>query len=414
MRIAIVGAGIAGLLTAYRLDRHHDISLFEAESWIGGHTHTIDVQDPTGSLAIDTGFIVFNDWTYPNFIALLEELGVAALPTSMSFSVHCEASGLEYNGTNLDSLFTQRRNLFSPRFLNMVREILRFNREAPRLLQAPDDHISLGAYLDAHRYGQAFRHDYLIPMGAAIWSAPPAQTAAMPARYFIEFFANHGMLSVDRRPQWRVVQGGSRAYVEVLTQRLSGRVHAATPILSVTRVDDGVRLGFQDGRPPEHFDAVVMACHSDQALRLLTDPSESERSILGAIGYQENDVVLHTDTRLLPKRKRAWAAWNYRRLGRTADAPVSVTYSMNILQRLSTATQYCVTLNESEHIDPTKIIGRWRYSHPRYTPDAVAAQSHIDVINGQRNTWFCGAYWGWGFHEDGVVSALRVVNALRA
>jgi uncharacterized protein len=414
MRIAVVGAGISGLVAAFRLQHAHEVSVFEAEPWIGGHTHTVNVEDPLGPLAIDTGFIVFNDWTYPNFIALLENLKVEALPTRMSFSVRCENSGLEYNGTNLNSLFAQRRNLLSPRFWNMMREILRFNRESTALLDQEDVDISLGDYLDRQGYGQAFREDYLLPMGAAIWSAPPAQTAAMPARYFVEFFSNHGMLSIDARPQWRVVRGGSAAYVEALLKRFRGTVRASTPVERIERDDQGVTLRLQGDASPLHFDAVVLACHSDQALALLAQPSDAENEILGAIRYQPNDVVLHTDSALLPKRKLAWAAWNYRRSGRSASDPVSVTYSMNILQNLTAARQYCVTLNDTASIDASQIIGRYQYSHPCYSPAAVAAQRRIHEINGVNRSWFCGAYWGWGFHEDGVVSALRVVRGLEA
>jgi predicted NAD/FAD-binding protein len=411
MRIAIIGSGIAGLTVAHQLDGRHDLTIFEAETWAGGHTHTIDVPAPGGPLAVDTGFIVFNDWTYPNFIALLEELGVASQPTSMSFSVHREDTGLEYNGTSINALFAQRRNLLRPRFLLMVRDILRFNREAPALLAGSDDDLTLGEYLEQNRYGDAFREDYLLPMGSAIWSAPPARTAGMPARHFVEFFHNHGMLSIDRRPQWRVVQGGSSRYVEALLRRFTGQVRLDCPVEHISRRPECVHLRTRAGQE-ESFDAVVLACHSDQALGLLADPTPAEREVLGAIPYQSNEVVLHTDASLLPRRRRAWAAWNYRRTGSDPSAPVSVTYNMNILQGLGGDTQYLVTLNDTRRIAEDRIIARLSYQHPCYDRAAMAAQWRWEEINGVCRTWYCGAWWGWGFHEDGVVSGIRVARAL--
>jgi uncharacterized protein len=411
VRIAIVGTGIAGLTVAHQLHQQHELVLFEAEDRVGGHTHTVTVQGPEGSRSIDTGFIVFNDWTYPNFIAMLDELGVPSQPTSMSFSVRREDSGLEYNGTSLNSLFAQRRNLLSPRFLNMVREILRFNRESLRLLESGEHGGSLGDYLDRNGYGRAFREDYLIPMGSAIWSAPPDSTASMPARYFVEFFRNHGMLSVDRRPQWRVVQGGSSRYVDALLERMDVETRISCAVHRVERLQGAVMVTSPAGR--ERFDAVVIACHSDQALRLLSDPTPAEQSVLGAVRYQSNEVVLHTDERLLPKRRLAWAAWNYRCIGRGASEPVTVTYNMNILQGIADRTQYLVTLNETDHIDPERILARFSYDHPCFDPAAVSAQARWDEVNGHHRTWYCGAWWGWGFHEDGVVSGLRVARALR-
>ncbi|HAZ60543.1 MAG TPA: FAD-dependent oxidoreductase [Gammaproteobacteria bacterium] len=411
MRIAIVGTGVAGLTVAHRLHRQHDITLFEAEPRPGGHVHTVSVDGPEGGRSVDTGFIVFNDWTYPNFCALLEELGVPSQTTSMSFSVRREDTGLEYNGTSLNALFAQRRNLVSPRFLSMVRGILRFNREGPRLLASDDDGTTLGDYLDSNRYGTAFREDYLLPMGSAIWSAPPARTAEMPARYFVEFFHNHGMLSVGRRPQWRVVEGGSARYVEALLRQFTGQLRLGCKVLRVSRLPNGVHLE-SVGVGAEIFDAVVFACHSDQALSLLSDPTLAEQEVLGAIRYQSNDVVLHTDEALLPRRRRAWAAWNYRRDGSDADAPVNVTYNMNILQGFADRTQYLVTLNDRSRVNPGKVITRLTYDHPCYDRPAIAAQWRWDDVNGVCRTWFCGAWWGWGFHEDGVVSGLRVARAL--
>lgn len=410
MNIAIIGTGIAGLTAAHYLYRHHALTLFEANDWIGGHTHTVDVALGDRQYAVDTGFIVFNDWTYPRFIELLDELGVPSQPTTMSFSVSCSHTGLEYNGNNLNTLFAQRRNLLRPGFYRMLFDILRFNRRAPQLL-LQDTPLSLGDYLRRERYGKAFIEHYIIPMGAAIWSADPQRMAAMPAEYFIRFFKNHGLLSVDHRPQWRVVQGGSREYVKRMTAPWRERIRLNCPVRQVRRLPNRVELTLADGSKA-CFDRVIIATHSDQALRLLADPSPAERSILGSIPYQDNSVVLHTDQRLLPRRPLAWAAWNYHLNGHTLNRPVTVTYNMNLLQGLQAPETFCVTLNNDAAIDPTRILARFRYQHPLFTPEAVAAQARHGEINGLRGTWYCGAYWRNGFHEDGVVSALRVVEGI--
>lgn len=408
MRIAIIGAGVAGNTVAYKLHREHEITLFEAQRWVGGHTHTVDVEWSGRSYAIDTGFIVCNDWTYPNFLSLLAEIDAPLQPSTMSFSVRCERTGLEYNGATLNTLFAQRRNLLRPSFHRMLRDIMRFNREAPALLDAGDDaHTSLGAYLERGRYRREFINHYLLPMGAAIWSTHPARMLDCPAQFFIRFFHNHGMLSVNDRPQWRVVQGGSRSYVEKLTAGFRDRIRTSTPAYGVRRVPGGVEVLSAMGR--QQFDAVFLACHSDQALRLLQDPTQAEREVLGAMPYQANDVVLHTDTRLLPKRRLAWAAWNYHVLARPHDA-VAVTYNMNQLQSLEAPVTFCVTLNRTDEIDPARIIGRYSYEHPLFTPAAVAAQARHSELNGAHGVYYCGAYWRYGFHEDGVVSALAAVR----
>ncbi|MEO5701930.1 MAG: FAD-dependent oxidoreductase [Casimicrobiaceae bacterium] len=411
MKIAIVGTGIAGNVVAHRLYPRHDITVFEAGEHIGGHTHTHDVELDGERHAIDTGFIVFNDWTYPRFIALLEELGVASQPSEMSFSVRNEASGLEYNGTSIDTLFAQRTNLFRPSFHRMVRDILRFNREALELL-AGDDPITLGDYLEARRYSPQFVRDYLVPMGAAIWSTDPARMLAFPARYFVRFFHNHGMLSVDRRPQWRTIRGGSARYVDKLVAPFRHRIRVRTPIESVRRRADHV-LVQPYGAPGERFDQVFLACHADQALRLLADPTPLERQVLGAIPYQENEAVLHTDVALLPRRRRAWAAWNYHVLPEPAGR-VALTYNMNILQSLRSRQTFCVTLNRTESIDPARILKRITYHHPVYTPAGVAAQARQGEVNGVRRTYYCGAYWRYGFHEDGVASAVAALSHFEA
>jgi predicted NAD/FAD-binding protein len=411
MRIAVVGTGIAGNVAAYHLNREHDITVFEAENHVGGHSHTHDVEQDGEHYSIDTGFIVFNDWTYPNFIELLTDLGVEAINSEMSFSVKCGRTGLEYNGTSLNSLFAQRRNLIRPSFWRMLRDILRFSREAPALLAPDTADVSLGQYLRLNKYSRQFIDRYLIPMGAAIWSAAPETMRQFPARYFVQFFHNHGMLSVDDRPTWRVIRGGSARYVEKLTARFHDRIRVNAPIEFIRRLPTHVLVKGR-GHEPERFDAVFLACHSNQALRMLTDPSSEEREILGAIPYQPNDVVLHTDTSVLPRRRLAWAAWNYH-IPRLPQERVAITYNMNILQRLQSHTPFLVTLNMTQAIDPSKIIKRLSYDHPMFTPAGVAAQSRQGEINGVNRTYFCGAYWRYGFHEDGVVSALNALDHFR-
>ncbi|KPB74971.1 NAD(P)/FAD-dependent oxidoreductase [Pseudomonas cannabina] len=410
MKIAVIGSGIAGLTSAWLLNRKHEITVFESSDWIGGHTHTVDVQVEGRAYAIDTGFIVFNDWTYPNFIRLLGQLGVGFKPAEMSFSVHGPRSGFEYNGNNLNSLFAQRSNLLSPKFWGMLRDILRFNRQSVEDLEnqriAAD--TTLGEYLKQGAYGQRFIDHYIVPMGAAIWSMSLAEMLGFPLQFFVRFFKNHGLLSVTNRPQWCVIEGGSRSYIEPLTASFRERIRLSCPVTRVERDSEGVTVQSAEGS--ERFDKVVFACHSDQALALLAEPSSAEQSILGALRYAENDVVLHTDTRLLPDRRLAWASWNYR-LGGDAGQLAAVTYDMNILQGIDSDTTFCVSLNQTAAIDPAKILGRYRYSHPQYSLDAIAAQARWQEINGVDNTWYCGAYWANGFHEDGVVSGLRVAQA---
>ncbi|WP_122571409.1 NAD(P)/FAD-dependent oxidoreductase [Pseudomonas viridiflava] len=410
MKIAVVGSGIAGLTSAYLLNRSHDVTVFESSDWIGGHTHTVDVQVDGRHHAIDTGFIVFNDWTYPNFIKLLGQLDVAFKPTEMSFSVHDPRTGVEYNGNNLNSLFAQRSNLLSPKFWGMLRDILRFNRLAIEDLEnqriAAD--TTLGGYLKNGGYGQRFIDHYIVPMGAAIWSMSLADMLGFPLQFFVRFFKNHGLLSVTNRPQWCVIEGGSRSYIEPLTASFREKIRLSCPVTRVERDQDGVTLHSAMGT--ERFDKVIFACHSDQALAMLAEPSSAEQSVLGALRYAENDVVLHTDTGLLPDRRLAWASWNYR-LGGGEQQLAAVTYDMNILQGIESDTTFCVSLNQNAAIDPEKVIGRYRYAHPQYSLQAVAAQARWEEINGVDHTWYCGAYWANGFHEDGVVSGLRVAKA---
>ncbi len=414
MKIAIVGGGIAGNVAAYHLHREHEITLFDAGDHIGGHTHTHEIEHEGRRIAVDTGFIVCNDRTYPNFLALLDELGVELQASEMSFSVQT-AGGLEYNGTTLNSLFAQRRNLVRPSFWRMIRDILRFNREAPRLLERPDDPVSIGDYLQANGYSPQFVEHYILPMGAAIWSAGTATLRTFPAVYFVRFFHNHGMLSVDDRPRWLTIRGGSARYVERLTAPFRERIRLRTPVESVRRTAAGVFVKAA-GCESERFDRIFFACHSDQALRLLGDADEAERAVLGAIRYQRNDVLLHTDTSVLPRRKLAWAAWNYHLLdglpGRDSER-VAVTYNMNFLQRLGTRVPLLVTLNMPDRVDPARVIKSLAYEHPVFTPEAVAAQARQREINGANRAYFCGAYWRFGFHEDGVVSALAALEHFR-
>lgn len=412
MKIAVIGSGISGLTCAYRLHKQHDITVFESESSIGGHTATKDVLVGGKRYAIDTGFIVYNDWTYPNFIELMTTLGVESKPTEMSFSVACEKTGLEYSGNNLNTLFSQRSNLFRPRFWGMLKDILRFNREAVKDLEdgliRPD--ASLGEYLEARGYGDAFVDKYLVPMGSAIWSASTDTMKAFPLVFFIRFFKNHGLLSVNDRPQWRVIAGGSRNYLKPLTEGFSDCIRTSCAVSKVKRSGSGASITLASGEIQE-FDEVVFACHSDQALAMLEDPTDDELAVLSAMKYQMNEVVLHTDTSLLPERKMAWASWNYR-LPETHQENAVLTYNMNILQGIEAPVTFCVTLNYTDAINPEKILGRYYYSHPMFTLESVAACERWEDINGVNKTWFCGAYWANGFHEDGCTSGIRVSDAI--
>ncbi|MCU1774676.1 NAD(P)/FAD-dependent oxidoreductase [Pseudomonas sp. 13B_3.2_Bac1] len=410
MKIAIIGSGIAGLTCAYLLNRQHDVTVFEASDWVGGHTHTVEVTVEGREYAVDTGFIVFNDWTYPNFIRLLGQLGVSFKPTEMSFSVTDPDTGLEYNGNNLNSLFAQRSNLLSPGFWGMLRDILRFNKEAQRDLaeQRIAADTTLDDYLKAGGYGERFILHYIVPMGSAIWSMPMAEMLNFPLQFFVRFFKNHGLLSVSDRPQWQVIEGGSSAYVAPLTAAFKNKIRLSCPVTRIDRDEHGVVIHSPAGI--ERFDKVVLACHSDQALQLLATPSQAERSILGALPYADNEVVLHTDTRLLPTRKLAWASWNYRLSG-AGHTHAAVTYDMNILQGIQSDTTFCVSLNQSAGISPSKVLARYTYAHPQFSLAAVAAQNRWAELDGQQHTHYCGAYWANGFHEDGVVSALRVAAA---
>ncbi|MBP6597628.1 MAG: FAD-dependent oxidoreductase [Arenimonas sp.] len=409
MRVAVVGSGIAGLGAAWLLAREHEVVLFEAEDRLGGHTHTHRVFQAGREYSVDTGFIVFNRDNYPLLTALFETLGVASQPTTMSFSVQDARSGLEYNATSLDGLFCQRRNLVSPRFWGMVRDIFRFYREAPALLALQDDGPSLGEYLAQGGYSPMFVEDHLLPMASALWSSPASGVLGFPAKYLARFMDNHRMLQVSGRPGWRVVTGGSSSYLRALEAQWAVQVRLSTPVRGVRRSADAVAVQTDAGE--ERFDQVVLACHSDQALALLGDPSAGEIDVLGAMGYQSNDTVLHTDARLLPARRKAWAAWSAY-VPAQPGAACTVSYCMNLLQGLESPEPFVVTLNRSQDIDPAKVIARMQYRHPVYSHASVAAQSRRSEINGVNRTWFAGAYWGFGFHEDGLRSGVDVARAL--
>jgi len=405
VRIAIIGGGITGLVAAHLLHPHHDITLFEANDYPGGHTHTARVDVGGGAWDVDTGFIVYNERNYPRFTALLARLGVASQPSDMSFSVRAEGSDFEYNGTSLNRLFGQRSNLLRPSFYRMAADILRFNRAAPLAVRDGARGATLGEYVAAARYSAWFTDHYIVPMAAALWSQPRHRVLDMPLAFLVRFLENHGMLSVSGRPEWRVIRGGSRRYVEALIRPLGDRLRLGHPVRTVTRHADRVEV---DGTA---FEEVVIACHADQALALLTDATPAERDILAAFPYQANEVVLHTDPALLPRRRKLWAAWNYH-LGTDPTAPVAVTYNMNILQTLTAPVTFCVTLNRTADVAPARVLRRFTYHHPMFSHAGMRAQQRHAEISGVNRTSFCGAYWGYGFHEDGVQSAHAVCRRL--
>jgi predicted NAD/FAD-binding protein len=406
MRIAVIGSGISGMVSAYLLSQDHDIVMYEADDYIGGHTHTIDVSTAGISYPVDTGFIVFNEKTYPNFIKLMRSLGVAWQPSNMSFSVQCDQTGLVFSPSTLNALFVQRKNLFRPSFYRMLWDALRFRREASELIRTDDYSITLQDYLEQKNYSHMFIEHFIIPMGEAIWSADPVQFRKFPARYLVEFFSNHGFLNVRHQPQWLVIKGGSSQYIGPLTRPYKDRIRLNSPVVSVKRFPEKVDITTKGGNT-ETFDQVVIATHSDQALRMLSDPSGLERDVLETIPYQENVAILHTDQSVLPPKRAAWASWNYH-IPKEEKGRVALTYDMNILQSLKAKEEFCVTLNMPEKIHPDRIIQRIIYHHPVYDPNSLSARRKQDEINGKNRTYFCGAYWGYGFHEDGVNSALSV------
>lgn len=413
MKIAVIGGGIAGMMSWYLLRRQHDVTLFEANDYLGGHTATVDIEEQGRQLAIDTGFIVFNNWTYPLFNKFIAELGVPFKDTTMSFAVTDRQRDFEYNGNNFWSLFAQKRNLFRPSFWKMLLDIVRFNDIAKAALKhnSKDLDLPIGEFLMKHQLGAHLRDLYLYPMGAAIWSAGLSSMQDFPLRFFLQFCNNHGLLNVNDRPQWAVIEGGSRQYVRTMLDKVGSEgIRLNSPVRKVTRDADGVTIELANGEQ-QRFDQVVFACHSDQALRMLADASSNEHEVLSGIAYQDNDVILHTDTALLPKRKAAWAAWNYL-LGRSAQQRATLSYNMNMLQGIDSQTTYVVSLNAIEQIDPSKILRTFSYAHPVYNHTTMLSQQRRGQINGKNRSYFCGAYWYNGFHEDGVRSAVDVAAML--
>ncbi len=406
MKIAVIGSGISGNVCARLLSLEHEVHLFEAGSYLGGHTNTVQVAPFGATLHVDTGFMVFNHRTYPNFVQLLRLLGIPERDSDMSFSVRCERTGLEYQGSSLNGLFAQRSNLLRPAFYRMLGDILRFNRKSLELLKSDDDQLTIGEYLEREAYGRRFIEHYLIPMGAAIWSSRPRKFYEFPARFLVAFLHNHGLLQVRGRPVWKTIPGGARRYVEALVDPLGDRVHLDAPIEKVKAEEDMVWLKPAHG-PQVAFDHVVLATHADQTLRMIEDPTVAEQDVLAAFPYQENECVLHTDSGLLPRRRRAWASWNYH-ISADDRQPVALTYDVNRLQGLGAPQPVCVTLNDGGKIRKEHILQKITYHHPVFTPGAIGAQRRHDEINGKRRLFFCGAYWGYGFHEDGVNSALTV------
>jgi len=408
VKIGIIGAGISGNLAARLLSQEHDIEVFEASPTVGGHTRTLDVNAFGQTWRVDTGFMVFNDWTYRNFCRLLRLLRVDGTDTDMSFSVTCARSDLEYQGSSIWGLFAQWRNLFRPRFLGMLWDILRFNHEAEELLQNDLGEKTLRVLVAERGYGAWFADKYLVPMSAAIWSCPPDSVWDFPAHFLLAFLRNHGLLQICNRPQWKTVAGTARTYVDRLIAPFRDRIRTNCSVLAVRRHEDHVVVHPRNGAP-EVFDFVVLACHADQTLALLQDADEEEREILTALPYHYNTAVLHTDISILPWHRRAWASWNYH-IPMDEGKPVAVTYDLSRLQKLDTPTPLLLTLNAGERIDPTKVLNRHEFHHPGYTTRSLQAQERLQRRNGQRRTFYCGAYRGYGFHEDGVRSALDVTK----
>ena len=410
MRIAIIGTGISGSLVARLLSTKHDVTVFEANDYAGGHANTVDVHLGGREFHVDTGFMVFNHRTYPNFCRMLDMLEIDSQPSDMSFSVSCSKTGIEYQGSSINGLFAQRLNCVRPSFLRMLSDIARFNRAGMEAAKSDSlqDGQTVRQFLDQHRIGQAFVGQYLVPMAAAIWSSQPQAILDFPAQFMIGFFANHGLMQIRNRPQWRTITGGSRKYLEALLRPIKDRIQLSCPVQSVTRNDYQAQVTKADGLV-DVFDEVVFATHADQTLELLKDASRDEQEILGAFPYQPNHAVLHTDTGLLPNRKRAWASWNYH-IPPGDEVGASVTYDLSRLQNHKSVSPILLTLNESQSIDPAKIIREFTYHHPAYSADSIVAQQSFERVSAVNRTHFCGAYWGYGFHEDGVNSALAVAR----
>ena len=406
-RIAIIGSGISGLTTAYLLHKSHEITLFEANDYIGGHTHTVKVAQGEQSYDIDTGFIVCNDRNYPNFLKLMDKLNIAMQPTEMSFSVRNDPLGLEYNGHNLNTLFSQRRNLLRPKFYRLIRDILYFNEAAKKAIEeGVAENITLDTFVNQQSLSDIFKNNYLLPMAAAIWSCSMEQAGEFPLQFFLKFFLNHGLLDIKNRPQWYAVKGGSKAYIDPMISGFKDQIRLSTPVNSVVRDDSWIEVNHATGK--ETFDQLVFACHSDQALDLLKNASIEEKAILGELLYQQNDVILHSDASLMPKKSLSWASWNFLAGEQEHNDPTLVTYCMNILQGIASDQPFLVSLNARHKIDPEKIIGEYDYTHPVYSVAGMKAQSRRNEISGVGRIHYCGAYWYNGFHEDGVRSALDI------
>ena len=404
LNIAVIGSGISGLTTAHLLSRKHNITLFEKNDYIGGHTHTHSIEEEGTIYNVDSGFIVYNENTYPNFIKLLDSLNVKRQHSSMGFSVKSYNKDFEYSGNSLSAVFSKKSNLFNPYFLNMLRSIIRFNKNSVKDLETMNESTLLIDYLKSKNYSDYFINYYIIPMAASIWSTSPNFILEMPAIFFIRFFDNHGLLKITNRPQWWVIKNGSKQYVKKILDDFNGTIHLNTTINELKRESNKVYIKINNDT--KIFDAVVLATHSDQSLSIIKDLSDNEKNVLGKIKYQKNTALIHTDTSILPKRKKAWSSWNY--LLDKNDNKVILTYNMNILQSLKSKKTYCVTLNNTDMINDNKIIKKITYHHPLFTKESVYAQSQKNLICGVNNTYFCGAYWGNGFHEDGVNSALDV------
>ena len=410
MKVAIIGSGISGLTAAYLLQKEHDITVFEANDYIGGHTHTHEISQNNKTWSVDSGFIVYNEKTYPNFIRLLKKLKVGVQKTTMGFSVKAPSKNLEYAGGSINMVFAQRLNLFKPSFLIMLKDIFRFNRLAARELERVDEKSTILSFLEKHKFSKPFIENYIIPMGAAIWSTAANKTTEMPAAFYIRFFKNHGLLQIFNRPQWFVIKGGSKSYVQKIVEGFKEKIFLSRPVTKVERSPSEVRVYCDKEPDPILFDKVIFATHSDQALALLNEPSENEKAVLEALPYQKNTAIVHTDESLMPKNKTTWSSWNYLLSG-DLKKPVTLTYNMNILQSLQAKPDFLVTLNSLNEINPSKIIKKIDYAHPLFTVDGINAQKKKSQISGHNNTYYCGAYWGNGFHEDGVNSALEVCKA---
>jgi len=406
-KIAIIGSGISGLTCASMLQRNHEITIFEANNYIGGHTNTVEVHHEDQTFRVDTGFIVSNNRNYDNFLKLMSKFDVSLQPTEMSFSVRNDRLNLEYNGHNLNTLFSQRRNFFRPKFYQLVSDILKFNQVSKAFIKSDSsEKIKLGDFISANKLSDSFKDSYLLPMAAAIWSCSLQQAEEFPIEFFLKFFHNHGLLDIKNRPQWYVIAGGSKAYIKPLTAPFADRIRLQCPVTRVSRKDSFIEVTHIKGT--EEFDHVIFACHSDQALNIIDEPGQRERDILGGLSYQENDVILHTDDSLMPNKKLAWASWNFLAGEQSAEQPPLVTYCMNILQSIKSELPLLVSLNARHKIKPEKILREFKYSHPVYSYQAIQSQSRRNEICGVDRLHYCGAYWYSGFHEDGVKSALDV------